>query len=199
MEDKTVVSVSEGDISKALNSYFIGNCRYKLANAFIFKSDWESDFFVQKQNGYSYEFEIKISRNDFFADKKKVTKHLILSTGKFFKQKWLLNNARTGNDDKWIIEEIEWEHSFRPNKFFYVVPTGMITVDELPKYAGLFYYKPYTGNCGLTKIKDAPFIHKEALKFENILCNKFYNYWLNAKNEIRLLNLELERLKSGNN
>ena len=193
------VAVSEGEICKALNSYFIGNCRYKLANAFIFKGDWESDFFVQKQNGYSYEFEVKISRSDFFADKKKVTKHLILSNGKFVEQKRLWNNDRTGEDDKWIIEETEREHLFRPNKFFYVVPKGLITVDELPKYAGLFYYEPYTGNCGLTKIKDAPFIHKEALKFESVLCNKFYNYWLNSKIEIRQLTQELERLKSGSN
>jgi hypothetical protein len=194
------VAVSEGEISKALNRYFVGNCRYKLANAFIFKSDWESDFFVQKQNGYSYEFEVKISRSDFFADKKKVSKHLILSNGKFVEQKRLWNNDRTGDDDKWIIEEKEREHSFRPNKFFYVVPTGMITVDELPKYAGLFYYgegKDYS--CGLKKIKDAPFIHKEALKFESVLCNKFYNYWLNAKIEISQLTQELERLKSGSN
>ena len=94
-EEKEMLSafaVSEGEICEALNSYFIGNCSYKLANAFIFKEDWESDFFVQKQNGYSYEFEVKISRSDFFADKKKVSKHLILSNGNFLEQKRLWNN-----------------------------------------------------------------------------------------------------------
>ncbi len=191
-------SVSEGTICKALNSYFAGNCRYKLANAFVFKGDWESDFFVQKQNGYSYEFEVKISRSDFFADKKKVSKHLILSSGKFIEQKRLWNNNSTSHDDKWTIEETEREHSFRPNKFFYVVPAGIITVDELPSYAGLFYYgegKDYS--CGLKKIKDAPFIHKEVLKFESVLCTKFYHYWLDAKIENRELSQELERLKAG--
>lgn len=200
------VAVSEGEICKALNRYFVGNCCYKLANAFIFKSDWESDFFVQKQNGYSYEFEVKISRSDFFADKKKISKHLILSNGKFFEQKRLWNNDRTGDDDKWIIQETEREHSFRPNKFFYVVPQGLITVDELPKYAGLFYYEDGTGNCGLSKIKDAPFIHKEILKFESVLCSKFYHYWLEQKRqnidlraEYEYVVAELERLKSGSN
>lgn len=194
------VAVSEGEVCKSLNSYFIGNCRYKLANAFIFKHDWESDFFVQKQNGYSYEFEIKISRSDFFADKKKVDKHLILANGKFVEQKRIWNDESTCKDDRWLIEETEREHSLRPNKFFYVVPTGMITVDELPKYAGLFYYGEGSDySCNLKKIKDAPFIHKEALKFETVLCNKFYNYWLNAKNEIRQLKSELESIKSDSN
>lgn len=188
--------VSEEVICTALDSYFRGNCRYKMSNAYVFKHDWESDFFVQKQNGYCYEFEVKISRSDFFADKKKVIKHSILRTGKFLEQKKQWNKERTGNDDKWIIEQIERVHLLRPNKFFYVVPKGLITIDELPEYAGLFYYEPYTGNCGLTKIKDAPFLHKEALKFESILCNKFYNYWLNAKIEIRLLKQEVERKKA---
>lgn len=199
-------AVSEGEICKALNRYFVGNCRYKLANAFIFKRDWESDFFVQKQNGYSYEFEVKISRSDFFADKKKVSKHLILSNGKFAEQKILWNDNSTGKDDRWTIEETEREHSFRPNKFFYVVPWGLITVDELPKYAGLFYYEEGTGNCGLSKIKDAPFIHKECLKFESVLCSKFYHYWLeqkrqniDLKSEYEYVVAELERLKSGSN
>lgn len=39
MQELTMVSESE--ICKALNSCFAGNCRYKLANAFIFKSDCE--------------------------------------------------------------------------------------------------------------------------------------------------------------
>jgi hypothetical protein len=193
------VAVSEGEICKALNSYFIGNCRYKLSNAFIFKDDWESDFFVQKQNGYSYEFEVKISRSDFFADKKKVNKHSILENG-FYKKihKTGIYNL-TAQRTIWEEKSENKEVKFKPNKFFYVVPTDLVTVDELPKYAGLFYYKPYTGNCGLTKIKDAPFIHKEALKFESVLCSKFYNYWLNAKIEIRQLKQKLESMKYGSN
>ena len=42
-------SVTEGEVCGALNSYFIGNCRYKLANAFIFKADWESDFLFRSK------------------------------------------------------------------------------------------------------------------------------------------------------
>lgn len=195
-EKSNTHKVSEGLIIKALNSYFIGNCLYKLANAYIFKRDWESDFFVQKQNYFSYEFEIKISRADFFSDKKKITKHLILSDGKYMQKNRTFNKNYTCLDDMWNVTEKEHHHTFRPNKFFYVVPKDMITIDELPKYAGLFYYDAANEGDPLKKIKDAPFIHKEKLRFESVLCSKFYNYWLNAKSEINSLSSHLEYVRN---
>jgi len=184
------MALTEKKITDALNAHYSGNARYKLANAYIFKRDWESDFFVQKQNGYCYEFEVKISRSDFFADKQKVSKHLILSTGKYIEQGSIFNNNHTCNDDRWINTEKEKEHAFRPNKFFYVVSEGMISVDELPAYAGLL---TYSENTGIRSVKEAPFIHKEKLDFSSVLCPKFYSYWINAKIEIRMLKMELDR------
>jgi len=189
--------ITEGAITDALNAHYVGNSRYRLANAYIFKSDWESDFFVQKQNGYSYEFEAKISRGDFFNDKKKVAKHLILSTGKFMEQSVIWNEHATCRQENWITTETEKEHLIRPNKFYYVVPDGMIKIEELPKYAGLLVYK----NHSINSVKEAPFIHKEKLDFSSILCPKFYNYWIDervkarqAKNEIDYYKSENERL-----
>ena len=62
-------AISESKIQNMLNSKYIGNAKYKVPNIFVF--GWESDFFLQKENGYCYEFEIKISRSDFLADFKK--------------------------------------------------------------------------------------------------------------------------------
>lgn len=192
------VAVSEGEICKALNSYFAGNCAYKLANAYIFKRDWESDFFVQKQNGYSYEFEVKISRSDFFSDRKKIDKHNILELGGYYRKVWYYNDEKQKHEYK--NSEVITEHTMRPNKFFYVVPEGMIAVDELPPYAGLFYFgSGLKYNWGLLKVKDAPFIHKEVFDFSKILCGKFYNYWLNEKAQVAMLKREIERLKAGSN
>lgn len=188
--------MSENVICESLDRFFVGNCEYKVSNAFIFKSNWESDFFVQKQNGYAYEFEVKISRSDFFADKKKVDKHMILSSGKFMLKKHKYNEQSTCKADRWIVTEEEKEHSFRPNKFFYVVPSGMITVDELPPYAGLYYYDENGGtdySCNLKKIKDAPFMHKEKLRFEYVLCKKFYYYWMEEKSMAKRLKRDLEK------
>ena len=47
-----------------------------------------------------------------------------------------------------------------PNKFFYVVPNGLVSIDEVPEYAGLIYVDD---NMNVTKIKDGKFIHKQML------------------------------------
>lgn len=160
-----VVGVSEKSFQKMINAKYNGNCLYKLSNAFIFKENWESDFFVVKNNGYCYEFEIKISRSDFFNDSKKKTKQEILSTGKYTHYNGIS------------------EHKFRPNKMFYVVPKDMIKVNEIPSYAGLMYVDGYN----LVTIKDAPFIHKDKLKLEEKLCMKFYSRWIDEKISNRIL------------
>lgn len=184
----------EGIICDRLNRKYVGNCKYKLANVFVFKRDWESDFFVQKDNGYSYEFEVKISRSDFLSDKKKVEKHLILENGRY--QKKATESTYNYQTRMWDNQEIitDEEHTFRPNKFFYVVPEGMIKADEVPAYAGLMYV-PIERHKDIVTVKDAPFIHKEKLSFESVLCNKFYHYWLSAKQELIYLKREFESLK----
>ena len=70
---------SESTIQDLLHRRFLNNVRFKIPNAYIFKSDWESDYFVlQKSSGYCYEIEIKVTRADFLADQKKIYKHQIL-------------------------------------------------------------------------------------------------------------------------
>jgi len=183
---------TEASICSTLNNKYNGNSRYKLSNAFVFKQNWESDFFVLKENGYSYEFEVKISRSDFLNDKKKVDKHLILETGKYIS----IGSKGTFNTQTkiWDYKEVKTEvaHEYRPNKFYYVVPAGMISIDEIPAYAGLMYIDDYSQ---ITTVKEAPFIHKLKLDYEQTLCGKFYAYWINCKNEIRLLKQEVEYLK----
>jgi hypothetical protein len=186
--------ISESIICDALNSKYQNGCKYKLANGYIFKSDWESDYFIQKLNGYCYEFEIKISRADFLNDKKKINKHLILEKGAFVcESKHYKLNAETKKLEIKEIIKKDIIHNFKPNKFFYVVPTNMIDVKEIPSYAGLMYYDVERKT--IKTIKEAPFIHKTKLKFESTLCVKFYNYWLNAKFKIKELGWEIEDLK----
>lgn len=69
----------------------------------------EADIFEVTKAGYLYEFEVKISRADFFADAKKV-----------------------GKSDKVMSGE-------RCNHFIYLVPQDLIKPEEVPEYAGLQY------------------------------------------------------------
>lgn len=61
-----------------------------------------------------------------------------------------------------------------PNKFFFCVPEGLVTAQEVPAYAGLMYVKEVDGKNKITVIKNAPFLHKRVLNLDRVLLDKFY-------------------------
>ncbi len=85
------------------------NARYVIENVYVFNE--EMDLFVQRQNDYIVEYEIKVSIEDFRKDFKKV-KH------------------------EWMIQR---HHHKIPNKFYFVCPDNVIPLDLIPEYAGLIY------------------------------------------------------------
>lgn len=170
--------ISEQAIIKELHKHF-ANYDYKLANVFIYL--WESDFFCISTSGYAIEVEVKISKSDFKADFKKRDKHHIIKNG----------------------EGIGSMIRFRPNRFFYCCPEGMIDKTEVPEYAGLLYYKEEESNISdalwgsIHEVKTAKFIHKEKYDLTKQLLNKYYYMNMDLKQEVRLLReriLELERI-----
>lgn len=109
----------------------------------FFVHGYEMDVFKLTNTGYITEFEIKISRSDYFNDFKKGNgfgnKHDLIKSGKGV-----------------------------ANRFFYVVPEGLIELSEVPKYCGLAYWymedsitKGTIRRCAIRIVKPAPFIHKE--------------------------------------
>lgn len=183
------MNLTEKSIIGALNARFPRqNVEYKLENSFVFK--WESDFFlIQKASGYSYEIEIKISRADFRKDAEKEMKHQILKSGSYPKYIGVWDRELK----KFIqIFDKQVECNFRPNKFFYCVPDGLITVDMLPPYAGLMYVNSET--LEVKTVKEAPFIHKEKLNFHPVLLPKYYNKFMDARHELHHYKREHEKL-----
>lgn len=174
------VKHTEKSIAQHLRVYYSGNSRYRINNVFVFY--WESDFFVLRQNGYICDYEIKITRSDYFADFKKLTKHEILPKGHY-----------TGWKGK-IVDSI------RPNKFYFVVPKDLIKKEEVPAYAGLIYVSE-TGQ--LTFVKEAPFLHRNIVEVHKTLADKFYHRWNDSNFESRrlahenkVLRQQIERLKT---
>jgi hypothetical protein len=97
---------------------------------------WEMDICSMSKSGIISEFEVKISRSDFLADKKrKVTKF----------EHYEMRIERTS-----------------PNYFYYVCPEGLIKENEIPKWAGLYYF--IDGN--LKFIKGATKIHRAKANIE---------------------------------
>lgn len=165
---------TEATIIKELRRYFQNGYNYRIDNAYIFSYDWESDFFCTNREGYGFEFEVKISRADFKADLKK-NKHEIFKKGSYTQ-----NHNGTSK---------EIEKKFIPNRFYYVVPEGLITKDEVPEYAGLITVGNY-----MSIIKRAPFIHRRKLDFRKCLCDKFYNRWIDEKRRNNLLNYDQKEI-----
>lgn len=93
---------TEESIIKILRKRFNQGYTYRIHNAFIYASDWECDFFCVNDEGYAFEFEIKISRADFQND--------------FLKYKHML------------FKKLDKRGVLMPNKFYYVVPDGMAHV-----------------------------------------------------------------------
>lgn len=110
-------------------------CPYVCSNIKI--HGWEMDVLAITEAGIVNEFEVKVSRADFFADFKKETKH------QFFQ------GMATG--------DLSYLKATIPNKFYYAVPKNLVSVNEVPDYAGLIYFTKY-------KLKDFP--GKEFIEFE---------------------------------
>lgn len=158
---KTKIQWTEELIVDKLSQHLLSSSttRYLLNNLYVFSNCWESDYLSLTNSGYFYEGEVKISKSDFKADFKKEQKHLILENS--------FKNEKTDN-------------SLCPHYFFYAVPEGLVTIDEVPEYAGLVYmtdFYPY-----YQWVKKAPLLHK--VKYDDSALNlqdKFYYNMINWK------------------
>lgn len=97
----------------------------------------ECDVMSVSKSNYIYEYEVKISKSDFKADFKK-KKHKNMSKRKSI------------NESK--------GYYYSPNYFYFVVPSGLIDINDVPEYAGLMYVNE---NGSFNKIKKAPKLHSE--------------------------------------
>ena len=156
--NKEEIKWSEELIQQQLRYNFLSPSSVKYFTENLNVYDWESDVLKITKSGYAYEFEIKISRGDFKNDfKHKKKKHLLL--------------------------ENKENSSKMPNYFYYVVPEGLVTEDEVPEYAGLIYvHATIIGNSRVyyqfQEIKTAPKLHSNKIDENNLkLIDKFYyNY-----------------------
>lgn len=71
------------------------------------------------------------------------------------------------------VEFREFQNEKLPNKFFYAVPKGLISQDEVPEYAGLLYVND---DLTVTKVKDGKFIHRQLLDKRKLWNKTYYAY-----------------------
>lgn len=146
--------MTERDIQIALYWYRVRISGYPMILPNTYMYNWESDLLYISKERYVTEYEIKLSRADFLADKNKIDKHRILSLG-----------------------------YMGPKFFYYVCPIGLIKESEIPTYSGLAYVSPdkytYDQNC-VKIIKRAP--QRKVSKISDQKMEQFYKkgiirYW----------------------
>lgn len=86
---------------------------------------WECDVCEITQTGYFREFEIKMSRRDFFIDADK--------SREIRSREWPMKSI--GLENKHAL--LSARDNRGPSEFYYVTPVGLIKNDEIPEWAGL--------------------------------------------------------------
>lgn len=168
--------------------------KFDICEAFVYPE--ESDFLTINRNNYTHEFEVKVSRSDFWADFKK-KKHNSFSSIMKGEEYYMnhKNEAKETCDISRYIDSYErgykrtpvlydtnspWASSvwfskirldYLPNRFSFIVPEGMVSKDEVPEYSGLYYVK----ECGkIVEIKKSKMLHKQGFKVWENLASKYY-------------------------
>lgn len=172
--------------------------KYPCLNTYIFRHDWESDWFSVAPSGYTYEVEIKISLSDFRADFRKKHKHKVMT---YSQTGWVVE--RTGGTyyhgselcgQVSHIKLSKIEEAKIPNRFFYCCPADVIPVKDIPHYAGLIYVNE-RGRADI--VKQSPFLHKGTPDYSKVLLNKFYYKTLNLEKTIESLKWQINSKRSG--
>lgn len=140
-------------ISKTLAGWCNSGSDIVIPNYYV--GMFECDLLRVTKAGMFYEYEVKISRSDFFNDFKK--------------------QYETRDTTDWDIQATsyrdlplittnkhqETKAGRRANKFYFVVPEGLIKKEECPEYAGLIYYKVIGSYKELKIVKTAKLLRKE--------------------------------------
>lgn len=134
----------------------------------IFLGRYEADILEITKSGYAYEYEVKISRSDFKADAKK-------SSG------WI--EPKEANFEKKVLYKHDLlKEGSRVSRFFFIVPKGLVSPEDVPDFAGLIYADAV--DCGFysrekghytkkrvlfTIVKEAPRLSKEKFSQSSLI------------------------------
>lgn len=128
--------LTEQLVIKLLSTTSTFRSRYELLvpNCFISQhGDIEADLFAIRHSGFADEFEVKLTRADFMADRKK-----LMRVRPLLPEEYMLPRDQINQNAGCVTKEEAHRQGLLPvNYFWYVVKAGIVTVDDLPDYAGL--------------------------------------------------------------
>lgn len=118
-------------VIEQLRKKIFDRCEFSVHNVFFFAPDIESDVISLTKKDYLVEYEIKTSRPDFLADRRK-------SKWKFYK----------------------FNYNKAPKYFYYVLPKNTAKIEELPDFAGLIEYYETAEGLEFEKVKNPEILNK---------------------------------------
>lgn len=128
--------LTEQLVLKLLSSTSTFRSRYELLvpNCYISKfGDIEADLYAIRHSGFADEFEVKLTRADFMADRKK-----LMRVRPMTREEYRLPPDQIDMNAGCVTKEEAHRQGLLPvNYFWYVVKKGVATVDDIPDYAGL--------------------------------------------------------------
>lgn len=144
----------------ALNRDRMSSCEIIMPNVHV--HNWnECDALMLMKSGYCHEVEMKLTKSDFKADFKKTNWWLTDDDPAF---------ARPRQKQGLKHEDCLANKQCFPNRFSFLVPEGLVELDDIPDYAGLMYFKRYEGEYGRIQIvRDAKLLHKKKLTDNKVL------------------------------
>lgn len=157
----------EGEIKISRSDFFadIKKPRYRL-----YKDYGSGKFFVKRGRVvtiFNPSWELTEAYPELITSKEYVTRNYRSSTP--------TTHININMDIACEVDFINPEVEEYPNKFFYIVPEGLVDVSEVPDYAGLIY----VSENNVKKIKDGKFIHKNKLPKERLFDKLYYFYEAN--------------------
>lgn len=182
-EPRPVIELNESVVQNLLSQDESHLKRYAvMVPCCMTQNDNEADIFAIRKSGLCDEFEIKLSRADFFKDKKKVVMYRN-------------NDITTGEDNKWFMASSQERTQLAPwekfklqalsdgnmvvNHFWYVVKKGVVTLGDLPDYAG-FITVDETGFLEVLrapkKLHSRKLSYEQMFKFASFLNERFWVY-----------------------
>lgn len=169
----------ERQIQNKLHS-ILEDCFHHIIPNFTPKGWHECDMWAVSKAGYSFEFEIKVSKADFKKDAKKVENPRSFHWGRDQK------NVKTKH------QRISESDIKGPNRFYYVLPEDVVTDEEVPEWAGIYRWRKeepseggefklaHRGGIAMWKEREAPMLSKESAPSDQIeQAGKafYYRFW----------------------
>ncbi len=134
-------------ISRLRITRYVGNC-IVLPN-YTPPGWWECDLCEITEAGYFREYEVKISRADFFADARKERSRFCHDAA----GEWQRTTEKKH-------ESIFSNPVKSPSRFWYVTPAGLVQPSELPAFAGLIEMVQTAQSMYEKEAVKAPWIHR---------------------------------------